>query len=139
MKDKIFELVAKGYEVNFRRGNPITGAVTISLRKKNYQNNTMIDRVLDPDEDMLLWTLDKLEKSFGSHCEPMTPDDRQMVLVKLAYPKSEYIERYFDAHKIRYTVKHDPGDYHKCFGFIYECKLTTIEFEELQTFLDIIK
>lgn len=139
MKDKIFELVTKGYEVSFRPDNTLSRGVVINLRKKNYQNNVIIDRVLGPENDMLLWTLDRLEKSFGDHSEPVTFGERKMALIRMEYPKNMYLERYFDAHKIRYKASRDPYDYFNHVAIRYECELTEVEFEELHTFLDIIR
>lgn len=139
MKDKIFELVAKGYEVNFRASHILPRGVDITLRKKNRQSNVTVDRVMGPDNEMLLFTLDKLEKTFDDRSEHKTFDNTQITLVRMVYPKNEYLERYFEAHKIAYKVRHDPSDYVNRFTLVYECELTNWEFGELQTFLDIIK
>ena len=88
---------------------------------------------------MLLFTLNKLEKTFEHCSEPTTFGNTQIALVRMPHPKNEYLERYFEAHKISYKVRHDPSDYASRFAFIYECELTNWEFGELQTFLDIIK
>lgn len=137
MKDKIFELVSKGYEVSFKPG--ITAkTVAITLRKKNYQNQTTIDRVLEPVDDMLPWTLDRLEKGFQNQSELATYGDKKTALIKMGYPNFEFLERYFEVHEIRYTVAHDPN-HPLDFNFIYKCDLTDFEFNELQTFLKIIK
>ena len=137
MKDKIFELVAKGYEVSFRPS--IQNAVLINLRKKNCQNNVVVDRVMAPTNDMLLYTFDRLERSFGDFSEPVTLDQRKTILVRMEYPKNMYLERYFKAYKIQYKASNDPDNNFNRMAVRYECDLTNFEFEELRTFLDIIR
>ena len=139
MKDKIFELVAKGYEVSFRRDFGIHNGAIITLRKKNLQNNMSIDTVMGPADDMLLWTLDKLEKSIDDSNGLIDFEEKRNAVVQMTHPKSEYLERYFDVNGIKYTVVPDLSSYVGRFTFTYCCELTKREFDELQTFLNIIK
>ena len=139
MKDKIFELATRGYEVSFRPFPGVRGTVLINLRKKDRQNSIAIDRVVGSVDDMLLWALDKLESSFGDQCQPVTFGEKRMALIRMEYPKNVYLERYFSANKIDYQARRDPDIRFNHVAFRYECQLTEHEFAELEAFLDIIK